>query len=377
MKIKQSVILFYFLITFAIFFAFGCAGKNFQKNKININSIGMKFTYIKSGEFYMGSPYKEKGRESFIGFSYEEKGIESDEHQRRVTINNGFYLQTTEVTVGQWEAIMGKKRSVIFKDCGEDCPVVLVWMPQIQEFIKRLNKSEKIYKYRLPTEKEWEYACRAGSTEAYFFGNDEKKLNDYAWFNQNSKGVIHRVGQKKPNQWGLYDMHGNVYEYCSDCSSYHSPTTLVDESANPERCAGYAIRGGGAGSDPKNLRAAHRQSIGRSSSSTQVGFRLVRSDDPNIPPMDLWHLKLGKTLQSNWSNDPALQILDPKLSVRVILRILKNGYTENIYYESKSGNALLDEAAMSAIKKSIPFEELPEGKDSYEILIIFSPRGLK
>ncbi|MCK4830086.1 formylglycine-generating enzyme family protein [bacterium] len=124
-------------------------------------------------------------------------------------------MQTTEVTQGQWKAIMGNNPSH-FKNCGNDCPVEKVTWFDAQEFIIKLNRREGGNKYRLPTEAEWEYSCRAGSTSRFSFGDDEGRIGQYAWCQNNSAFRTHPVAQKNPNVWGLYDMHGNVREWCQD-----------------------------------------------------------------------------------------------------------------------------------------------------------------
>lgn len=133
-----------------------------------------------------------------------------------VEINRGpgtkFEICEAPVTQAQYEMVMGNNPSY-FKDSGPDAPVETVSFNDAQAFIKKLNEIQNEYTYRLPTEEEWEYACRAGSTTDYFFGNDESDLKDYAWYCENSDNKTHPVKQKKPNAWGLYDMHGNVWEW--------------------------------------------------------------------------------------------------------------------------------------------------------------------
>jgi formylglycine-generating enzyme required for sulfatase activity len=156
----------------------------------------MTFTLISAGDFYMGS---------------EESGDEKPVH--KVKINNPFYLGIYPVTQREWKAVMDDNPSY-FK--GDDMPVEQVSWDDVQEFIKKLNEKEGTDRYRLPSEAEWEYACRVGTTSRYSFGDDESKLGDYAWYDDNSGDKTHPVGQKKPNSWGLYDMHGNVWEWVQD-----------------------------------------------------------------------------------------------------------------------------------------------------------------
>jgi formylglycine-generating enzyme required for sulfatase activity len=193
------------------------------------NSIGMKFVLIPAGEFTMGSPENEQGRDS-------------NEPQHKVKITKPFYMQTTEVTQAQWKAVMGNNPSY-FK--GNDLPVETVSWDDAQEFIKKLSAKEGV-KYRLPTEAEWEYACRAGSTTKFYFGEDESKLDEYAWYHNNSDGKTHPVGQKKPNAWGLYDMHGNVWEWCQDWygADYYKNSPAEDPQG-PASAESRVLRGGG------------------------------------------------------------------------------------------------------------------------------------
>ena len=178
-----------------------------KEEKTFTNSIGMTFVLIPSGTFTMGSPSDEPGRND-------------DERQHPVTLSKGFYMQTTEVTQGQWGQTMVSNPSS-FK--GDDRPVNRVSWHDCQEFIRRLNQKERTNKYRLPTEAEWEYACRAGSTAAFANGDisetgcgHDANLDAMGWYCGNSGRKTHPVAQKNPNAWGLYDMHGNVWEWCQD-----------------------------------------------------------------------------------------------------------------------------------------------------------------
>jgi hypothetical protein len=166
------------------------------------NRLGMKFVYIKPGTFLMGGPESEKGRDD-------------DERQHEITLTKGYYLQTTEVTQDQWQAVMGHNPSR-YKSCGESCPVESVSWNDIREFIKKLNQGDGNYQYRLPTEAEWECAARAGSKTKFCFGDSDETLKAYAWFGDNSGSKTHPVSQKQPNGWWLYDMHGNVWEWCRE-----------------------------------------------------------------------------------------------------------------------------------------------------------------
>jgi len=226
-----------------------------------INDLGMAFVYIEPGTFMMGSPSNEKNRDD-------------DETQHRVTLTKGYYLQTTEVTQGQWKAIMGNNPSN-FKNCGDDCPVENVSWNDVQEFIKKVNQREGINVYRLPTEAEWEYACRAGSTTSYCFGNRSDGLEAYAWYTSNSGGKPHPKVQKQPNAWGLYDMYGNVWEWCADWYGDY-PSGSVTDSKGPSSGKSRVSRGGSWNSLARFCRSAFRGRDFPGNRSSILGFRLAR-----------------------------------------------------------------------------------------------------
>ena len=174
------------------------------------------------------------------------QGRLSDEKpQHRVRITKPFYLGKYLVTQEQWEAVMGSNPSH-FK--GPKNPVEQVSWDDCQKFLEKLNAKSGpgAGKFQLPTEAQWEYACRAGSTTRYCFGDDESGLGEYAWYGANSGGKTHPVGEKKPNAWGLYDMHGNVWEWCQDWydGGYYanSPT---DDPTGPATGSYRVFRGGG------------------------------------------------------------------------------------------------------------------------------------
>jgi len=177
------------------------------------NGVKMNLVLIRAGRFMMGSPDSEEGHRSDEG------------PQHEVTISKPFYLGVTEVTQAQYEAVMGTNPSQ-FK--GPTNPVESVSWEAAGEFCRKL--SEKARKtVRLPTEAEWEYACRAGTKTRFSFGDSDSVLGDYAWWGRNnSGGKTHPVGQKKPNPWGLYDMHGNVWERCADRYGPYSSEASVD-----------------------------------------------------------------------------------------------------------------------------------------------------
>ena len=215
------------------------------------NSIGMKLKLMPAGEFLMGSPETEENRDD-------------DEHQHRVRITKPFYLGVTEVTQGQWEAVMGTRpwSGETYVKEGSDYAASYVSWEDAVEFCKKLSSKEGTT-YRLPTEAEWEYACRGGTTTVYHFGDDASRLGDYAWFDDNAHDVdekyAHRVAQKKANPYGLHDMHGNLWEWCADWydSDYYenSPT---DDPAGPTTGSSRVLRGGGWYDYPRGCRSAYR-----------------------------------------------------------------------------------------------------------------------
>jgi formylglycine-generating enzyme required for sulfatase activity len=228
--------------------------------KVITNSLGMKFMLIPAGKFVMGSPPNEHWRDD-------------DEKQHEVRISKPFYLQTTEVSQAQWEKVMGDNPSH-FKDCGDDCPVESVSWNDAQKFISKLNKREGTNKYRLPTEAEWEYTCRAGTETAYSF-DEVDKLGEYAWYEDNSEYQTHPVGEKKPNAWGLYDMHGNVLEWVQDWYGGY-PTGPIPDPKGPDKGERRVLRGDSCSSVARGLRSANRYRYNPDSHYLLSGFRVAR-----------------------------------------------------------------------------------------------------
>ncbi|ATU09207.1 hypothetical protein BKM01_02065 [Methanohalophilus portucalensis] len=225
--------------------------------KTYTNSIGMEFVLIPAGEFMMGSPEDEEGRENNEGPIH------------KVTIEKAYYLGKYEITREQWFEVMGDTSSNISKP---NYPIVDISWYEVQNFIKKLNEKEETNRYRLPTEAEWEYACRANTKTKYYFGDDENKLSGYTEL----LGGRYQVGRKKPNPWGLYDMHGNVWEWVQD--DYHKNyvnapnSTIAWKSKNSNF---KVIRGGASGLLPNHYRSAVRTGEKSGSNYCNLGFRLV------------------------------------------------------------------------------------------------------
>ena len=244
------------------------------------NSIGMELIEIPAGKFTMGSPVGEKERVS-------------NEEQVAVTLSKPFGLGKTEVTQGQWMHVMGTEpwKGGDYGKADTDCPATYVSWHDATEFCKKLTDLERKAgklnaneEYRLPTEAEWEYACRAGTTTVFSFGDDAKQLGEYGWFGGNTARELyaHKVGLKKPNSWGLHDMHGNVWEWCSD---WYGNTLLGGtdpvaprEGIVPKPHPNYRVlRGGCWRVFPVGCRSANRYHIDRSFRNFDLGFRVARS----------------------------------------------------------------------------------------------------
>jgi formylglycine-generating enzyme required for sulfatase activity len=212
---------------------------------------------IHAGEFLMGS----------------HDGADDEQPLHTVRISKPFYLGQYEVTQGQWQIIMGHNRSRFQGDT--TLPVERVSWEDVQEFLGRLNAKEGASTYRLPTEAEWEYAARAGTTTTYSFGNDTRQLEEYAWYRKNAGDHTHPVGQKKPNAWGLYDMHGNVWEWVQDWYGAYAAGTVVDP-AGPSAGSERVRRGGSWYDAASSCRSAYRYEAAPSRRIVNVGFRLLQ-----------------------------------------------------------------------------------------------------
>ena len=267
--------------------------------------LSVPFQRIEAGSFIMGSPRYEGGRDD-------------DEDQVRVQITKPFEIMTTEVTQSQWVRVMGKNPShfKLQEHCADHTsgmcpnrPVEQVSWDDVQEFIRKLNEalglsgcdrmpSSSKGCYRLPTEAEWEYSARAGTETAYSFGKDHSKSEKYAWYEDNSDRKTHKVGLKKPNFWGLYDMHGNVWEWVQDSYTDSILSWVIrvhgaEIKARMERAGDKTVdwledplvtyglfrvfRGGGWYGNIHNLRSADRYYALPTLRDEGFGFRLVRT----------------------------------------------------------------------------------------------------
>ena len=257
------------------------AGEEWDENKLK-----MKFCWCPAGFFTMGSPESEEGRDS----------DESDENQVKVELAQGFWLGKVEVTQGQWTKVKGtepwKGRSYI--KTGAECAASMVSWNEAAHFCRKLTEMERNagrlvgdWSYSLPTEAQWEYACRADTSTRFNFGNDESKLGVYTWYYENSWRVDEwsplGVGLKKSNGWGLQDMHGNASEWCRDWY-----TEKLAGGRNPEvttMALQRVIRGGSVFSTEAECRCAARDKCHPDFQTNHLGFRvaLVRAPEPAHP----------------------------------------------------------------------------------------------
>jgi formylglycine-generating enzyme required for sulfatase activity len=235
------------------------------------NSIGMELVLIPPGKFAMGSPNSEASRDK------------NNEEQVEVTLTKSFYLGRTEVTQGQWRAVMGTTpwKGKAYVREGDDYAATYVSWHAAQAFCKKLSEDEN-RAYRLPSEAEWEYACRGGTTTRFSFGDDESELNEHAWWggvvghgNAKREEYAHEVARKSANAFGLYDMHGNIWEWCDNAYADKlrggtDPLVSAGDSSRVRR--GGAWRGNAA-----HCRSAARDGDIPSRRNDSLGFRVARS----------------------------------------------------------------------------------------------------
>jgi formylglycine-generating enzyme required for sulfatase activity len=269
------------------------------------NTLGMRFKLVQAGTFTMGSPGEEIDRclKEFAeggqklqelrkrhegAFEQERLPAEGPEHE--VEITRPFYMGITEVTVGQFRQFVEAQKYDVGDDdwkktgpeSSDDCPVVFVSWYNAVDFCNWLSAREG-KKYRLPTEAEWEYCCRAGKAGArYCFGNKDERLENYAWYKDNSDGRAQRVGQLSPNAWGLYDMHGNAWEWCQDNfdQNYYRNSPVKDPPGGDG--AERTVRGGSWYWAPEFCRSAFRHFVAPGQRYSDLGFRVVLVAPPGV-----------------------------------------------------------------------------------------------
>ncbi len=226
--------------------------------------------WIPAGEFIMGSPTDEVGRDQDEG------------PQTQVTIAQGFWMGKCEVTQAEYQSVMGTNPSNFTGDPAS--PVEKVSWLEAMEYCTKLTQRERAggrlpegYAYRLPTEAEWEYACRAGTTTRFSYGDDKSyaQVGDYAWFTGNSDSGTHPVGTKRPNPWGLFDMHGGVWEWCLDRWQGFLPGGSLTNLPGPAEGSLRVARGGSWLYDAKICRSANRDDYSPSNRCSDLGFRVV------------------------------------------------------------------------------------------------------
>jgi formylglycine-generating enzyme required for sulfatase activity len=221
------------------------------------SGVKMEFVLIPKGKFMMGTAKGAKYRND-------------DENEHQVEITKPFYLGKYPVTQEQYQILMGTnpsahsangawKQTVTGLDTRQFPVEMLSWNDSKAYCATLAQRDKQGRKFRLPTEAEWEYACRAGSTTRYYFGDAPEQLGDYAWFNQNSGNRTHPVGEKKPNAWGLYDMLGNVWEWCEDWYGPYDGLAASDPlRSNRHLENSHVLRGGGFAGSQDQSRPAHR-----------------------------------------------------------------------------------------------------------------------
>ena len=235
---------------------------------LRVAALQIVLVRIAPGEFTMGSPVDEEGHGP------------NEEPQRRVRISKGFYLGRYEVTQAQYHALMGETAGGGGGGEGDALAVSQIMYADALEFCRRLSIATNL-EVRLPTEAQWEYACRAGMQTRYCSGQAEADLSRVGWYSENSEGKAHAVGQKQPNAWGLYDMHGNVWEYCADFIEDYATMPDTDPAGRVTPRHG-AMRGGGWMHGPEECRAATR--LISDDMFGGAGFRIAMNVSENIPP---------------------------------------------------------------------------------------------
>ncbi len=240
--------------------------------EFEVRGVRLRLRWIPPGTFLMGSPESEKGR------------FRNEGPQHWVTITRGYWMAETPCTQALWEAVMGNNPSS-FK--GLELPVESVNWNQCRDFCERMTREVPGLVFRLPTEAEWEYACRAGTATAFNDGSgctgpdgNDPALERLGWFNKNSGNTTHPVPGKDPNAWGLYDMHGNVWEWCADGRREYRPEAMKNPTGFTVETAARVLRGGSYGNRAKGCRSACRSESDPGLRSRIFGFRLAADQVP-------------------------------------------------------------------------------------------------
>ncbi len=259
-----------------------------------VPDLKLKMIWIPAGTFTMGTEDEAKWVKS-VKSKYNDlkpagwaecklkKVNPSETPVTRVTLTKGFYLGETEVTQAQWESVMGINPSV---SKGPNRPVEQVSWEDCMEFCRKLTARERAagrlgpkQVYRLPTEAEWEYACRAGSRGEYCFGDEEKRLGEFAWYGANAGVRTHEVGTRRANAWGLYDVHGNVWEWCQDWYDAYAGGEVSDPTGALK--SDFPVFRGGSWDDPAWwCRSAYRNVYPPHDRTTLLGLRLAAGQEP-------------------------------------------------------------------------------------------------
>ena len=244
-----------------------------SSSEMDWKNLAEQWVKVEPGKFLMGSPDAEPGREP----------DESPQHE--VTLSKGFYIGKFPITRGQWEEVMGVTP---WKDFSQETssmalPAVFISWNDLQKFISRINQIDVGITYRLPSEAEWEYACRAGTDTMWSFGEDRHALGDYAWYIDSESDAENQnafeVGNKKPNPWGLHDMHGNVWEWCNDVYdyNYYSTSTSTDPIGPRSKPKSPRVaRGGYFRYFTRHSRSASRNARNPDARHRVIGARLVK-----------------------------------------------------------------------------------------------------
>jgi len=227
--------------------------------------VGMDFIYVEPGSFMMGSPENEINR-------YD------DEELHKVHIQKGFWIGKFEVTIEQFDQFTKLTKYSLINDNGwgrEKRPAINVKWSDANAFAKWMS-SKTGHKYRLPTEAEWEYVARAGTTTSFSFGDNEADFPEYAWNGKNANKRTHPVGQKKSNPWGLYDIHGNVWEWTASAYAEEYDGSELKQATFIDKKEKAVVRGGAWYFLPKGMRSADRRLYAPGFRLPYIGFRLVR-----------------------------------------------------------------------------------------------------